>query len=86
MTFMSKPTGRPHAAGLECPLRPEYWRSLFRDRDSGEERVKIVAAKNLDAVSDERMVAIKNLTNNGDRNTGRSIADEKELRRASQTV
>lgn len=38
-----------------------FWRGRFLDRDTGEAHVKIIPAKNLDAVSDERIAAIKKL-------------------------
>jgi hypothetical protein len=50
-----------------------FWRVRFRDQNSGNQRVKIIPAKNLDTVSDDQIAAIRKLRGRGEtrRGTGR---------------
>lgn len=42
-----------------------FWRVRFLDRHTGQVQVKIIPAKNLDAVSDDQIAAIRKLTKKG---------------------
>lgn len=61
-----------------------WWRVRFHHRESGEDRVMIVPAKNIDAVSDERIAAIKKLTKKGEKALRRAEALEQKVIRMKQ--
>jgi hypothetical protein len=62
----------------------DFWRVRYLDQDSGGERVKIIPAKDLDAVSDDRIAAIKKLTNKGRDALRRAKAIEQKVLRMKQ--
>jgi hypothetical protein len=64
-------------------IRPAGGRK-FRDRDTGEERVKIMPAKNLDAISEEQIAAIRKLTQKGEKVLRRAQALEQQVIRMKQ--
>ncbi|MCL5743759.1 MAG: hypothetical protein M1541_07505 [Acidobacteria bacterium] len=61
-----------------------FWRVRFRDRDTGESRVNIIPAKNIDAVSDERIDAVRKLTKKADKAMRRAEALEQKIIRMKQ--
>lgn len=61
-----------------------FWRVRFRDRDTREERVAIIPAKNLDAVFEYRIAAIRKLTKKGEKAMRRAEAMEQKIIRMKQ--
>jgi len=61
-----------------------FWRVRFRDRESDEEHVQIIPAKNLDAVSDDRIAGIKKFTKKGEKALRRAEASERKVIRMKQ--
>ena len=54
----------------------------FKDRDTGEERVKTIPVKNLDAVLDGQIAPIKKLTKKGEEALRRAEVIERKVIRA----